>query len=369
VKIAMIGQKGIPATYGGVERHVEELAARLAAMGHDVTAYCRRHYTADDVASHRGVALRTLRSLNTKHFDAISGTAAALADALFRGYDVIHFHAIGPALLSVVPRLLLRGCRVVTTVHSLDWRRRKWNALARWCLRRGENAATRFAHRTIVVSKQLEDYFAAKGKSVRHIPNGVVVPPVAPREALDFLGLGGRPFVLWMGRFVPEKRVEDLIRAFRKCPEAPALVLGGELDEVDPYIRRLREEAAGDERILFAGGLYGPARAAALHHAALFVLPSELEGFPITLLEAMGCGRIVLVSDLPEHLGVVEEGENGCVYPVGDVDALAARLAELLRLRDDLAPITERARQDMGRYDWDRIAEETAEVYERALAG
>ena len=369
MKIAMIGQKGLPATYGGVERHVEELSARLVERGHAVTAYCRRHYTPPGAVVHRGVQLKILPTINTKHLDAISGTALAVAHAALKKFDIVHFHAIGPSLLSFAPRCVpFRSAAVVATVHSLDWRRRKWGAVARWCLRRAESASVRFPQRTIVVSKQLQEYFRQRGKSVIHIPNGVASPNPKPLQILRQFGVDDNPFILWLGRFVPEKRVEDLIAAFRQIPGPYRLLLGGEIDEQDPYVRRLVAAAGGDDRVLFPGGLYGDAKCEALANAALVVLPSELEGFPIALLEAMRYARPVLVSDIPEHLETVTPDVNGFSFPLGDVKSLADRSQWILAHAGASASAGGRAEETARQYDWRPITQQTEQVYEQALA-
>jgi len=368
MKIAMIGQKGIPATYGGVERHVEELSARLAAKGHDVTAYCRRHYTPGEVKVFRHVRVKVLPSLHTKHLDAISHTALAVYCALREGFDILHFHAIGPSLLSLVPRLRpYRRCGIVATVHSLDWKRRKWGAFARWCLRRGEAAAVRFPHRTIVVSKQLREYFERRGKSVVYIPNGVEAPVPEPMDELKKFGLSEKRFVLWLGRFVPEKRVEDLIEAFCRLSDDWRLLLGGEIDETDPYMKQLKARAEGDERIIFPGGIYNRAKWEALGNAALVVLPSEFEGFPIALLEAMRYARPVLAADIPEHLEALQPGVNGFTFPVADTSALAERMQWILDHPDEATAAAQRAAEDAKVYDWDRITDQTESLYRDTL--
>ena len=427
MKIAMIGLKGIPATYGGIERHVEELSARLAAAGHDVTVYCRRHYVGppppvanvgqapspaavhvgpppsvaiypnvgqapppaavnagppfsrhpsggppaamSNETTHRGVHLRILPSLHTTHLDTFSHTLLAALDATRRQYDILHFHAIGPAAFSFLPRLRLSGRpAVVATVHALDWRRRKWGPFARWFLRRGEWAATRFPHRTIVVSRAMESYFRARGRAVEYIPNGVPPPETAGLEALAPFGIAAPGFILWMGRFVPEKRVEDLVSAFRQLPGDHRLVLAVEVSESDPYFRSVRAAAGGDARILFPGGLYGPAKSAALSHAGLVALPSELEGFPIVLLEAMRHGRPVLASDIPENLEAVSPGSNGFTFPAGDVPALRDRFEWLLSHPSEAASAGAQAALDALRFDWDIITRQTEAVYSQARA-
>ncbi len=369
MKIAMIGQKGMPATYGGVERHVEELGARLVGMGHEVTAYCRKHYTENE-GEHRGIRLRVLPSIATKHLDAISHTALAVAHAVRHGFDVIHFHAIGPAGLSFVPRILpRRRPAVVATLHGLDWRRRKWNAFARWCLRRSAWVATHFPHRTIVVSKLMADYFAARGRKTIHIPNGVEAPDPQPIDELARFGVRQGGFILWVGRFVPEKRVEDAIAAFKGFPVHTRLLLAGPFDETDPYVAVLLRQAGRDPRIIFSGGLYGRAKSEALANAAAVVQTSEMEGFPIALLEGMRYGRPVIASDIPEHLEAVDPGGNGFIYPVGNVAALRERIAWVLAHADEAAAAGRLAARDATRYDWDNIARETAAVYEDLRKG
>jgi glycosyltransferase involved in cell wall biosynthesis len=362
----MIGQKGIPATYGGVERHVEELSARLARLEHEVTAYCRPYYT-NVRGTHRGVALRILPSIPTRHLDTLTHTALCSIDSICRRYDVVHFHSIGPALLAFAPRLL-RRCAVVVTVHALDWRRRKWGPFARWWLRRGEWAAAHVPHRTIVVSRSMADYFRAKGDEVAYIPNGVPEPHREPIQELSRFGLADGEFVLWLGRFVPEKRVEDLVEAFRALPTQKKLVLAGELDESDAYVQRVKAAGAGDSRVVFPGGLYGRAKAEALTHARLVVLPSEMEGFPIALLEAMRYGRPVLASDIPENLEAVSPGRNGFVFKTGDATSLRLEMEQILQDPERAAAAGRAAEEDARRYDWDSIALQTEALYQSALA-
>ena len=367
MKIAMIGQKGIPATYGGVERHVEELSARLAAMGHEVTAYCRRHYT-PEMDEHRSVRLRILPSINTRHLDALSHTTLAVADALRRGFDIIHFHAIGPASLAFIPRILAgRRTAVVATLHGLDWQRRKWGTIARCYLRFGAQIAVRFPHRTISVSRRMVEYFGARGKNLIHIPNGVESAEPTPIKELAEFGLGEKKFLLWMGRFVPEKRVEDLIRAFRALPTENTLLLAGEIDESDPYFKSLRTAAGDDKRIVFSGGLYDRARAEALSNAELMVLPSELEGFPIALLEAMRYARPVLAGDIPENLEAIEPDVNGFTFNMGNVDSLRERIFWILSHPDQARSAGVRAATDSEQYDWNVIARRTEIVYQEAV--
>lgn len=361
----MIGQKGIPATFGGVERHVEELSAHLAVRGHAVTAFVRPSYTAAR-GEHRGVRLRALPSIATKHLDAITHTALCTLAALNESFDILHYHSVGPAMLSWLPKCL--GRRVVATVHALDWQRAKWGPIARHALRFGAEVAARVPDQTIVVSKGLQRCFASKSRRVTWIPNGVADTPRRELARLKRFGLEPGKYVLWMGRFTPEKRCEDLIDAFRSTGLDAALVLAGELSGEDAYVRSLQARAQGDARIVFAGGLYAEDKAEALSNARLMVVPSELEGFAIVLLEGMRAGLCVLASDIEPAREVVTPGETGLLYPFGDVAALRHWLEWIFQNPEKASAIGERGRTGLGQsYDWAHIAAQTETVYMSAL--
>lgn len=359
----MIGQKGVPATFGGIERHVDELSRRLVARGCGVTVYCRTHYTpADAVLS--GVDLRRLASWNTKHLDAITHTTLATGDVLFSRCDVVHYHALGPSALAFLPRLA--GRRVVVTVHGLDWRREKWGAVAATFLRACEWSATHFPHATIVVSRTLESHFRdAGGGNVHFIPNGTVLPAAAPVAPAAALGLAPGRFVLFVGRLVPEKGLHVLLRAHAAAAPDWPLVVAGEGHFTDGYVAECRRLAGPGVR--FLGSVYGETLASLQQHAAVVVVPSSLEGLSIALLEAMSHGRAVLASDIPENAEVVE----GCgeVFPRGDADGLGRRLSALLADPARREALGAAARERIAaRYDWERVADQTLALY-RSVGG
>ena len=369
MKIAMIGQKGIPATIGGVERHVEELSARLASRGHEITVFCRPYYTSHR-GSWRGVRLASLPSIRTKHLDAITHTALATASVLMGRYDIVHYHAIGPSLLSFAPRMLSR--RVVATVHALDWLRRKWGTGARWFLKTGELAAARFPHEVITVSRLLQERFRkVHGRETHYIPNGVIPGQKRPIKELSRFGLEAGKYVLYLGRFVPEKGCHALVEAFRDLKTDMKLALAGDTAFSGNYLRSLQEAAKGDSRIVFTGALQGDLKDEAFSNAALFVLPSELEGLPIALLEALYYGICVLASDIPENAEALR-GDSGVLhgelFHVGSADALRIRMADLLESPDRRRAIGESGRDFvLETYDWDEIAKRTEEVYRHAI--
>jgi glycosyltransferase involved in cell wall biosynthesis len=357
----MIGLKGVPALHGGIERHVEELGRGLAGLGHDVTVYCRNNYTLPDAAV-EGLTLRRLPSVNTKHLDAWTHTLVASLDAAPRRFDLYHYHALGPATLAFIPRVL--GKTVVATVHGLDWQREKWGAVASAYLRLGEWAAARLPARTIVVSRELQRYFARRyRRRTAYIPNAVSAPEPVDAGALAPYGLEAGRYLLTVGRLVPEKGIHLLLEAYRDvATELPLVVVGD--DPHGKYLERLKEEADG--RVRFVGYVYGPPLAAFFAGSYLYVQPSTLEGLSIALLEAMSYGAGVLASDIPPNVEALADA--GFYFPSGDVAALRERLRRLIASPDDVkAKGDEAARRVAELYSWEEVARRTAAVYEAAL--
>ncbi len=360
----MIGQKGIPATWGGIERHVEELARRLTQRGHQVTVFCRFHYTPAGSRYH-GVRLLRRPSLNTKHLDTATHVAFCTLESLFRGFDVVHFHALGPSLLSGLPRIF--GRRSVVTVHGLDWQREKWGRFAAWVLRRCEGPAVRFPDRTIVVSKTLRDYFLEHHhRPATFIPNGTNLP--TPRPARNILKLGLEPgrYVLFVGRLVPEKGVHYLCEAFSQLRTDLKLALVGGSSSSQAYVDLLKRYEG--DRVLLLDYVFGADLEELWSNAYLVAQPSTLEGFSIALLEALSYGRCVVISDIPENLEVA--GDCAVTFPSKNVGELRARLETLLAQPALVRTYEQKARQHvMTHYSWDTVAESTERVYREVLGG
>lgn len=365
MKVAFIGQKGIPATYGGIERHVEELAVRLSARGFDVCVYNRPHYSRQAPSFYRGVNVTTLPSLATKHLDAITHSLACTAHAILHNADVIHYHAEGPALVSWVPRLARIASAV--TIHGQDWRRPKWGRVASCALRAGEWMAMHAPDATIVVSDSLAAALTAEyGRPARYIPNGITLEETDDATILDELGVEPGGYVLFAGRLVPEKGAHYLIDAFRDGRSDMALVMAGDSSFTDTYVAGLRAASAG-QRVVFPGYVFGPRLAALFRHAALFVLPSDVEGLPIVLLEALGYGTPVLASDIPPNLEVLDG--RGRTFRKGDVADLKRQLRLAL---EDLPALQAEARRMapsvIATYDWDDVTSQTIALYEDLIA-
>ena len=368
----MIGQKGLPATYGGIEHHVEELGARMAASGHDVTVFCRTNYAGGHRRQHRGMRLVELPTVGTKHLDAIVHSALATAVVLRGDFDIIHYHAIGPGALAVLPRIASRA-KVVLTLHGLDNERAKWGRMARVMLGTAGWVSSHAPDVIIAVSRDLQRHYRdVRGRQTMYIPNGVCIRAPGPAgPVLDRFGLTAGNYLLFVGRLVPEKAPDLLVRAFRQVPGDHKLVLVGGSSFTNSYTEQLRELAAADDRVVLTDYVFGAELGALYRNAAAFVLPSLLEGLPLTLLEAASYGTPIIASAIPPHVEVLGDSRPGArLVAPGDEQELArvltAMLGDLEAERRGAAAVREHVLQA---YSWDEAATATEWVYRLALDG
>ncbi|SEO64165.1 glycosyltransferase family 4 protein [Paenibacillus sp. OV219] len=365
MKVAMIGQKGIPSRAGGIEVHVEELAKRLAGQGCDLIVYCREGYS--DALN--GEPIQSLRvqktsSIKSKHLDAISHTLSSTIHALFAKCDIFHYHALGPSTLSFIPRLF--GKKVVCTVHGLDWQRAKWGKLATTYLKFGEYATAKFSHETITVSDALVDYYKNKyTREINYIPNGVEKPTnLSPDIILNKYGLDKDSYVLFLARLVPEKGAHYLIEAFKSLPPGKKLVIAGGSSHSDEYAESLRRLAADRDDIVFTGFVTGDELKELYSNCYLYVLPSDIEGLPISLLEAMSYENYCLTSDIAENANIV--GKLGATFAASNTADLANKLRYLLDHPDVVQSSRAKTREYViQKYNWDDICQSTLNVYKR----
>ena len=359
----MIGQKGVPATYGGIERHVDEISRRLVRLGHDVSVFCRFYYTPAG-ATLQGVRLLRRPSLHTKHLDTATHVAYCTLESMARHYDIVHFHALGPSLFAGLPRLT--GSRTVVTVHGLDWQREKWGKVASWFLRRCEGPAAHFPNRTIVVSKTLRDHFIEHHRcDAAFIPNGTNMPQPRAAKRIQQFGLTPGKFVLFVGRLVPEKGVHFLCEAFNRIDTDMKLALVGGLSFSEDYVRVLKRYES--DRVRLLDYVFGEGLEELWSNAYMVVQPSTMEGLSIALLEALSYGRCVLVSDIPENLEVAEDVAPS--FRSKDVDDLHQKLEHLIRNPDRVKFYESRARQHIQmNYSWEKVVEHTENVYKGLLA-
>lgn len=362
MRIVVTGTRGIPDIMGGVETHCEELFPRIAAAGNDVTIIRRSNYVHDKLTEWKGVRLVNVDSPKKKSFEAIIHTFRAINKAKRLGAEILHIHAIGPALL--VPYAKMRGMRVVFTHHGLDYDRDKWGFAAKTMLKLGERMGCTFADAVIVISDVIQKLIARKYNRHEHVH--LVYNGVPPAERCDYpeyfneLGIEEGQYILGMCRFVPEKNLHHLVEAFvqlrlrHRIPEKMRLVLAGDTDFEDAYSRGLKQMARENDVIL-TGFVKGRKLHALLTHAACFCLPSSHEGLPIALLEAMSYQLPVVVSNIPANLEVGLP--EACYFPCGDIGQLSKQL------EDAVSQPLQRVEYDMVKYDWDRIAEQVLAIY------
>lgn len=358
LRVAFIGGRGIIGKYSGVESFYEKAGQALAAYGHEITVYCRSYFTPEQKES-AGIRIERLPTIRTKHLDTFVHSLLSTIHACFSDYDIVHYHTLGPSLFSIVPRVF--GKKTVVTVQGLDWQRKKWSWFARLVLKAAEWTSVHFPNRTIVVSHNLEQYYGQRyGREVSYIPNGadLVHPKGGPHLArFDF-----EPdnYVLFLGRFSPEKNLDLLIRAFEGVDTPMKLVLAGGSSHTDEYVGRLQSHAG--VRIKFLDWLSGSALRDVLTNAALFVLPSDMEGLSLALLDAMGAGVCVLASDVPENREVV--GDAGFTFIAGDALDLQRKLTSLLSDAGLRYRTGEQARERIRQHFlWSRVTNDLEQVY------
>ena len=370
LNIIMLGHKRIPSREGGIEIVVEELATRMAEAGHKVTCLNRAgKHVSDDTEQflksgmYRGVSIRTVPTLDKRGLAAMTASVTGAVAAAFSKCDVVHFHAEGPCAMLWLPKLL--GKRCVATIHGLDHKRAKWGRFARSYILLGEKCAAKFADEIIVLSRGVQQYFRdTYGRETRFIPNGVVKPEKreAQRITKEF-GLKKDEYILFLGRLVPEKGVHYLIKAFQNINTEKKLVIAGGTSDTDDYVQALKEAAREDVRIQFTGFVQGQLLEELYSNAYVYVLPSDLEGMPLSLLEAMSYGNCCLTSDIEECAAVLEG--HGVTFPKGDMAALRTCLQELCDhpeiVRNYQAVSSEYI---MRKYNWDDVTERTLELYQ-----
>ena len=367
MKIVVTGTRGIPNIMGGVETHCEELFPRIAKRGFDVTVIRRTDYVKDDLKEWKGVKLVNIDSPKKKSFEAIIHTFRAINEAKRLKADIIHIHAIGPALL--VPYAKMLGMKVVFTHHGPDYDRDKWGFAAKTMLKLGERMGCMFADEVIVISDVIRNLIKWKYNRTSHVHliyNGVSQPEICDYpEYFNELGIEKGKYILGMCRFVPEKNLHHLVEAFTKVKsrnevEDIKLVLAGDTDFEDDYSRSLREMARKNGVVL-TGFIKGKKLHSLLTNCLCYCLPSSHEGLPIALLEAMSYGVKVIVSDIPanKEVGLPESD----YFPVGNVDALTEKLKTVVN-----QPL-QHIDYDMKKYDWEKIADQVRDVYWRNRGG
>lgn len=375
LRIAMFGHKRVPSREGGIEVVVDELATRMARLGHRVTIYNRggKHvsgagFDSSDMAEtkktgfYRGVRVRKVPTIDRKGMAAVSSSFTGAIITAFRHFDVVHIHAEGPAFMCFLPKLL--GKRVIVTIHGLDWQRAKWGGFASWYIRTGERQAAKHADQIIVLSRGVQQYFMdTYGRETVFIPNGVNRPEkVEAKLITEQYGLKTNDYVLYLGRIVPEKGLRYLIHAWNRIHTDKKLVIAGGSSDTDAFLEELRKEAG--DNVIFTGFIQGRMLAELYSNAYIYTLPSDLEGMPLSLLEAMSFGNCCLTSDITECTDVV--GDHAESFRKSDVDDLSFHLQKLLDNPDLVKKYKQEAADFICRkYNWDEIVLKTLDLYRR----
>lgn len=366
----MIGHKRIPSREGGIEIVVEELATRMVALGHDVTCYNRKgHHVSGkefDISLnnqiYKGVKVKFVFTIDKKGLAAMTASFFATLRVVFSKYDVVHFHAEGPCAMMWIPKMF--GKRCVATIHGLDWARSKWGGFATKYIKFGEKVAAKCADEIIVLSENVQQYFKdTYNRETVFIPNGVSKPEIiVEKEITEKFGLKKDSYILFLGRIVPEKAVHYLIEAFKNISTDKKLVIAGGGSDTDSYISELKELARADNRIIFTGFVQGRTLEELYSNAYIYVLPSDLEGMPLSLLEAMSYGNCVLGSDISEIAEVVED--KAVLFKKSNINDLQEKLQWLADNVDIVKSYKDTATEFIcDKYSWDDVVKQTLELY------
>lgn len=370
MKIAMIGHKRIPSREGGIEIVVSELSSRLVKAGNTVVAYNRKgHHVSGkefentkNLKEYNGIKLKTVFTFKSSKLNAIVYSFFASLRASLGRFDVVHYHAEGPSAMCFLPKLT--GKRVIVTIHGLDWQRSKWGGFATKFLKFGEKTAVKYANEIIVLSQNVKKYFAdTYGRDTVYIPNAVSEPEIKSDEIIrELYNIQKNSYILFLGRIVPEKGVHYLINAYNRLETDKKLVIAGGSSHTDDYFSQLKSLANGNENIIFTDFVQGEALESLFSNAYIYCLPSDLEGMPISLLEAMSYGNCCLTSDIAECTEVCEE--NAVYFKKGDENSLYDALKALLSDNE----LVSRYKSSSGeyicsKYNWQSVCNKTTELY------
>lgn len=371
LKIAMLGHKRIPSREGGIEVVVEALCTRMVALGHKVTCYNRaghhvsgKEYDQTPIKEYKGIQIKTVYTIDKKGLAAITASISAAVCAALGNYDVVHFHAEGPCAMIWLPKVF--GKRCIATIHGLDHQRTKWGKLASRYIMFGEKCAAKYADEIIVLSEGVQKYFEdCYGRKTQLIPNGVCRPCIRKAHKItDKWNLESRSYILFVGRLVPEKGIHYLIEAYKQICTDKKLVIAGGTSDSEEYSNHLHTLANSDNRIIFTDFVQGEMLEELYSNAYIYVLPSDLEGMPLTLLEAMSYGNCCLVSDISECTDVVEE--HATHFHKGNCSELKEMLQKLCDNNEMVQKYREGAADYIcQKYNWDDVVLQTLNLYKK----
>lgn len=372
MKIAMIGQKRIPSREGGVEIVVEELSTRMAKLGYDVTVYNRSGKHALDknqknknLKEYKNVKIKRVLTIDKKGLAAMTSSFFGTFKILFSNADIVHYHAEGPCAMIPIIKFLSNK-RIIVTIHGLDWQRAKWGGFATKYIKFGEKMAVKYADEIIVLSENVKKYFKDNyDRSTNFIPNGVSKPTILKaKEIKDKYNLSKDSYILFLGRIVPEKGIHYLIDAYQKINTNKKLVIAGGASDTDDYYQELKEKSKNNENIIFTGFVQGEELAELYSNAYIYCLPSDLEGMPLSLLEAMSYGDCCLTSDIDECSEVLED--KGVIFKKTDITDLADKLKKLCNDNNLVRKYKDESQNFiLNKYNWDEVTKSTLAIYKK----
>ncbi len=368
MNIAMLGHKRIPSREGGIEIVVEELSTRMVEAGHKVTCYNRgghhvsgQEFDVSEIKTYKGVKLKKVITIDKKGLAAVTSSFFGAIKTIFGKYDVVHFHAEGPCAMLWLPKLF--GKRCIATIHGLDWQRAKWKSgFGSKYIKLGEKVAVKIADEIIVLSRGVQEYFEKTyGRKTVFIPNGVSEPKTETAEIIkEKYGLSKDSYILFLGRIVPEKGVKYLLEAFKTVKTDKKLVIAGGASDSEDFYNEMKNLAG--ENVIFTGFVQGKELDELYSNAYIYTLPSDLEGMPLSLLEAMSYGNCTLVSSISECTDVVED--KAVVFEKSNIKDLTEKLQHLCDNEDEVKKYKAEAKDFiLNKYNWDKVTEKTLELY------
>lgn len=369
-RVAMFGHKRIPSREGGIEIVVEELCTRMVEQGNEVTCFNRAghhvsgaEYDKAQQGEYKGIRLKTVPTIDKKGLAAVTSSFFSALYSAFGKFDVVHIHAEGPAFFCWIPKLF--GKRVIVTIHGIDWQREKWrDGFGSKFIRQGEKNAVKYADEIIVLSKGVQDYFKKTyGRNTCFIPNGVNRPKILEADLIaEKFGLSKDSYILFLGRLVPEKGIRYLVEAFKQVKTDKKLVIAGGSSDTDAFANELKGLAKDDDRIIFTGFVQGAMLDELYSNAYIYTLPSDLEGMPLSLLEAMSYGNCCLVSDIPECAEVVED--KALIFQKTNIEDLQEKLQDACDHPEMVMKMKNQAADFIcAKYNWDEVVDKTLALY------
>lgn len=372
LKVAMIGHKRIPSREGGIEIVVEELSTRMVKKGIEVTCYNRKGKHAldktqkvDHIKEYKDVKLKSVLTIDMKGLAAMTSSFFGAIKILFSKNNIVHFHAEGPCAMIPIIKFFSNK-KIIATIHGLDWQRAKWGGFATKYIKFGEKMAAKYADEIIVLSENVKKYFKdTYNRETNFIPNGVNKPEIKGANIIkDKFNLSKDSYILFLGRIVPEKGIHYLIEAYNKTNTDKKLVIAGGSSDTDTYFNELKEKAKDNKNIIFTGFVQGEELEELYSNAYIYVLPSDLEGMPLSLLEAMSYKNCCLTSDIPECKTVMDD--KGVTFKKSDVNDLKEKLQYLVDNVDKVNKYKSEV-QDyiLKKYNWDDVVNKTIELYKK----